>query len=169
MTYPAVSLPNQWTNGEELNATKMNARIDANFNAIIAASPVYFFGSLLTSTAVSTLVNINLTTIVADTATGWDSTNHRYVFKVAGLYLVNGAVKCNSTATALGLGFIKNGAVFAYAPNSASAAFAGAAGSFVAQFAVNDTIAIAPSTTYTSQSDSPAHNNFMTITQINYI
>lgn len=41
MTFPNVPLTNQWTDGEELNATKMNARIDARLNSLIPGFTTY--------------------------------------------------------------------------------------------------------------------------------
>lgn len=169
MTYPSVAIADQWTNGEEINSVKLNARVDANFNALLTASPVYFFGSILTSTAISIGAAMNLTTIVADSANGWDATNHWYKFSVAGLYSVSAAVKCNSSATIVGVGFAKNGTSFLSGDNGATAAFTGNACTFTAQFAVGDELFLFPTNNYTTQSDAPAHNNFMTIAQLGYI
>lgn len=41
MTFPNVPLANQWTDGEEITATKLNARIDNNFNALIPGFTSY--------------------------------------------------------------------------------------------------------------------------------
>lgn len=41
MTFPLVPLTNQWTDGEELNAAKMQARVDQNLNALIPTFTSY--------------------------------------------------------------------------------------------------------------------------------
>lgn len=169
MTYPAVPLGNQWTNGEELNAVKMNARIDANFNALLTASPAYFFGSLLTSTAITAAALFNYTTIVADTVSGWDATNHKYIFKTAGLYVVTAALKANSSGGSFAIQFLKNGINYILGGNIATVTFDGVSATFVGQFAVNDNIAVSSTANFTTQSDSPAHNNYLIVAQVNYI
>jgi hypothetical protein len=121
----------------------------------------HFRGTILTATPQATGANCTFTS-VADTDSGW-STN-TYTVKRAGVYRVAARFKWNgSSPSAAYINFLKNGTIVSFSPNAPSVAFGGMADFHEDSFAVNDTIAVRVGAAFTTQSDSPAHNNTLTI------
>lgn len=107
MTYPAVPLPNQWTNAY-VSASDMYNRIDVPLNAIANAistwGPRTGFRAIAAVSPGSLNTNIDFGTIVSDTASGWDAVNKRYVVQATGLYAIQaGWVQASAVAGQLKL------------------------------------------------------------------
>lgn len=99
MTYPAVPLPNQWTNAF-VSETDMFNRIDVPLNAMGDAISLWGkglpeFRAIGAVNPAALDANIGFNIIVADfvdswngTGSGWDAVNKRYVVQKDGLYAV---------------------------------------------------------------------------------
>jgi hypothetical protein len=99
MTYPAVPLPNQWTN-VFVDENDMHNRIDVPLNAMAANMSLWgqTFAQFRARDAVAPAalnVNIDFGTIVEDTSDtwngggpGWDTVNKQYVVQKSGLYIM---------------------------------------------------------------------------------
>lgn len=110
MTYPAVPLPNQWTN-TYVSADDTYNRIDIPINAIANAISIWGqgmpkFSAIGAVNPGSLNTNINFGTFVHDcvdcwngSGTGWDAANKRYVVQLDGLYAVQaGWVQASAVA-----------------------------------------------------------------------
>lgn len=115
MTYPAVPLPNQWTN-TYVSAADMYNRIDVPINAIANAISTWGrglpkFNAIGAVNPGSLNTNIDFGTIVHDCVdcwngggSGWDSVNKRYVVQTTGLYAIQaGWVQASAVAGQLKL------------------------------------------------------------------
>lgn len=136
MTFPNAPLTNQWTDGEELNAAKMNARIDANLNALIPGFTVYtptwtgvtvgnainvgayqFIGkvlslniNLLTGTTTSSF-GAGVTVSIPSGITAWTGLGSQYLYSLfSGGFAAVGTASISASASVLNI----------YLPTSAS-------------------------------------------------
>lgn len=131
----------------------------------VSPSNVRFKGSIVTATALTANTNIAYSTIVEDTAVGWNSTSNSYTIPVAGTYLVLAQVK-QSTSVSVGIAVRKNGTNVAY---SGSAPATNTGGIQIAHYevcAAGDTISAIVGANITTASDAPAHNNFLEIVRL---
>lgn len=130
-------------------------------------SATRFKGSILTSAGITATTNLDFTTIVEDTASGWSTTNKNYVIPFAGTYLIIAAVKANASITGgIGLFLMKNNTKVYAAPNGPAQQFSGAQLTHYEACAAGDTVAVQTSVAFTTQSDSPAHNTVLEVIRI---
>lgn len=173
MTAPAPLTSTTFVDGEEVTSSKLYTRVFTVINYLLGASATTtqnrFFGSILTATAITGGANIDFTgKIVEDTANAWNSTNKNWVCPSAGTYNYFIQTKCNATPSTPVVQLLKNGTVYAYGPNPSNIAFAGTNIGGYVRLAVGDTIAMRSLNTYTTQSDTPSHNNYLQMWQTSF-
>ena len=131
------------------------------------AARIRFKGSILTGTSITINTPIIYSTIVEDTAAGWSATTGKYTVPAGGMYQLTVAAKQNTGAVAFSVGLYKNGAGIAFAGNAAAAAYTGCSVTHYEVCQAGDTLyAQGLSTNFTTQSDSPAHNNYLEIVNL---
>ncbi len=151
-----------------MTAAAMNAIRD---QITALAAPPHFKGSITSATALTTGTNIAYPSI-EDNYTGWDSTNHWWKVPAGwpGLYIVScqfkwGTGPASAPAVKI-LGGAANTTALVTSPNAAAiTSFGGVwiAAHFV-RLAVGDEISVQlTGSGFTTQSDSPADNNFFDI------
>lgn len=163
--YPYVPLTNQWLDGEELNAAKMYARIDAQLNAMAAASfqPPRFKGSITgAGTAITGSVPIPYPPI-EDTVGGWNNSTHKYSVALAGTYLVFGASKWStSPGSTTNLSIYLNGTAVIISPDAPNTNFMGPQLATSYRFALNDSVWAQNNHGFTTQNDG-GDNNYLVL------
>jgi len=137
--------------------------------AILAIKPTTRFkGSLLSSVAVAGGANIAFATL-DDPASGWNSTSHYWICPVAGTYVLMGSIKQNSAGVAsMSINIHKNGTTAIAGPNCAAVAYGGGTATGYLRLAIGDTVSMQCGTSYTTQSDSPADNNYLELVQVQF-
>lgn len=160
--FPFVSLTNQWTDGEEINAAKMFARVDTQLNALATASfnPPRFkgvFSGTVTITGTSPIPY----PVVQDTASGWSVGTSKYTIPLAGTYLVINACKWGTSPGSTNVTLYRNGTAAIISPNAPNTTFTGPQMVSAYQFALGDVVWMQIGLTYTTQNDGGDNNYFI--------
>ena len=151
----------------------VNANITAKapLAALMGGVPTVtrFKGSILTPTAITHDANINYSTIVEDTAGGWNAAGAYYSIPAVGTYLFASQIKSDTSGTGQASILLrKNGANVAASPNSPSGSFVGINLVHYETCAVADQISVWAhgGANWTTINDSPAQNNYLEIVKI---
>lgn len=149
------------------DAAKPVSTAQAAAIAGVSTPTARFKGSLLSSVTVTAGSNIPFTTL-DDPAARWNSSTKLWVCPVAGTYIVIGSIKMNGTGVATSIIILKNGTSAITSPNLPSAAWNGGTVTGYLRLAIGDTMAMQVNTTYTTQSDTPADNNYLELVQVQF-
>jgi len=134
----------------------------------VSPSSVRFKGSVLNGAAVAVNTNVNYSTIVEDTASGWNATNKNYVIPIPGAYLIIAAMKADTSGPGGdSMALFKNGSKVVQSPNGPSGNFTGLLLTHYEVCAAGDTLAVQfGGVPFTMQDDHPAHNNYFEVVRI---
>lgn len=133
-------------------------------------APAFFFGSITTSTAITANSNMPFV-VVEDLYGGWNASTHLWTVPVAGLYLACGQIKSTASIANNGIDIFHavppaSATRYSLSPAFYPAAFSGGNHQVVVRCAAGDTLAMQAIVAYTTQSDTPSHNNFLQIVQL---
>lgn len=165
MTNLNMPIPRNYVPGETEAGAFFNSTRDA-LNALLA--PPHFKGSITAATALATGANIAYPSI-EDNYGGWNATNHYWVVPPTwgGLYMVQIQFKWGSTGPASApsikvLGGPANATALLTSPNAPStASFQGLDTGHFIRLSAGDQVSVQlMGAGFTTQSDSPADNNF---------
>lgn len=175
MSAPPPLTSTTFVDTELVTAAKLYARVFTVINYLLnlvnSGTQTRFFATILTAQAITNGVNYNwstLGTIVEDTGSGWSSGSAAWVCPSAGTYAFWLASKCNSSAASPGMMLRKNGTQYVLGPNPASGAFSGTNIGGYIRLAVGDTVQVQALNSFTTQSDTPAHNNYLQLWQTSF-
>lgn len=166
--FPYVTLANQWTDGEEINAAKMFARVDTQLNALANSSfnPPRFKGSIKTNTSITASTPIKFPSIY-DTASAYSVATGQYTVPLAGTYLIQCQLKWNAPpGTAVQLILVNNAANVAISTAGALITEGGPQLAVAEAFALGNVVSVQVDVGYTTLGQSPADNNYWIMTWV---
>jgi fibronectin-binding autotransporter adhesin len=109
LTSPAANNFLQYNGTKWVNVPQ--STITSAVSAAVAPSFSVNNGATAQTVTAATWTKMTLGTVSFDTISGWSTANNRYTPTVAGKYIFNGEVICNTTTTYCIAGIYKNGAI----------------------------------------------------------
>lgn len=160
---PSVpSLPATVTAGNKIKAADWNLMVNY---LTFQRNPPRFVGSIKTATAITGSAAIKYPSII-DTASGWNVGTGQYTFQYPGTYRLSSQMKWGAvTPGTVGLQMILNGSQTLISVSAPNANFSGPQlHGELHGIAAGDVLSAQVTVGFTTQSDTPADNNYLILT-----